>query len=117
MKILFAAPSRDLAACYESLLSETVGETNLAYDGVSALSLLEAERFDLAILDDSLPRISCKQVLREARQKGVPSIVLIGGMEEGFEAEEPSGHIAYPFFPDELMSLIHNILAVKGETA
>ena len=77
MCILFAAPDRDLLACYESLLTADFGRTVTAFDGARVLTLLGREPFDLAILDESLPRVSRDRLLSGLGEKGVPVILLM----------------------------------------
>ena len=47
MRILFAAPDRDLLECYKKLLESDFGETVTAFDGTQVYSLMSAEKFDI----------------------------------------------------------------------
>ena len=57
MKILFAAPDRDLLECFRKLLETDLGETVTAFDGTQVLTLLASESVDAVILDRDLPRV------------------------------------------------------------
>ncbi|MBR6915826.1 MAG: response regulator, partial [Clostridia bacterium] len=76
MKILFAAPDRDLLECFKQLLAGEFGETVTAFDGTQVLTLLSAENFDAVILDRALPRVDHKTLVARIREKDLPSVVL-----------------------------------------
>ena len=42
MKILFAAPDRDLLECFKQLFETDLGETVTAFDGTQVMTLLSA---------------------------------------------------------------------------
>ncbi len=76
MKILFAAPDRDLLECYKKILEEDIGETATAFDGTQVMTLLSNENFDVLILDRDIPRVDYRTVLERAESRKVPSVVL-----------------------------------------
>jgi len=99
MKILFAAPDRDLLECYKKLLVDDFGETVTAFDGTQVISLLMSENFDVLILDRNIPRVDHKTIVERANEKKVPVIVLTDEPAGVRRAGEPSanGRLAYPF--------------------
>ena len=99
MKILFAAPDRDLLECYKKLLVDDFGETVTAFDGTQVISLLMSENFDVLILDRNIPRVDHKTIVERANEKNVPVIVLTDEPAGVRRAGEPSanGRLAYPF--------------------
>ncbi len=99
MKILFAAPDRDLLECFKQLLETDLGETVTAFDGTQVISLLMSENFDVLILDRNVPRVDHKTIVERANEKNVPVIVLTDEPAGVRRAGEPSanGRLAYPF--------------------
>ena len=113
MRILLAAPDRDLLECYRAILQTDFGETVTAFDGTQVLSLAAAEPFDLVVMDCSLPRIEWNQLLKRIRQKGIPVIALTDEfVSTRLLTEEPTANawLRYPFKPERLRGLIRDIL-------
>ena len=109
MKILFAAPDRDLLACYEQLLGTDFGEVVTAFDGTQVLSLLSQEPFDAAILDRDLPRVDHKTILARLREKEIPVVVLIdspGRIRRISEDPSPDAYLSYPFTTSRLAEIL-----------
>lgn len=109
MKILFAAPDRDLLASYQKLLETDFGEVVTAFDGTQVLSLLSGETFDLVILDRLLPRVELKRLLYKIREKVIPVIELtLSPLNVRLLTEEPlaSAFLPYPFTREALSDLI-----------
>ena len=99
MKILFAAPDRDLLECYKKLFEADLGETVTAFDGTQVLSLLMTESFDVLILDRNIPRVDYEKIIERANGKSVPTIVLTDETVGARAAEKalPNGWLSYPF--------------------
>ena len=99
MKILFAAPDRDLLECYKKLLEADIGQTVTAFDGTQVLTLLATEGFDILILDWKIPRVDHKTIIESANRKKIPVIVLTDERPGGRQSEEPvpNGILSYPF--------------------
>ena len=79
MKILFAAPDRDLLECFRKLLETDLGETVTAFDGTQVLTLLATESVDAVILDRDLPRVDHPTLVSRIREKNIPVVVLTDG--------------------------------------
>ena len=109
MKILFAAPDRDLLECYKKLLQKDFGEIVTAFDGTQVLSLLSNETFDITVIDKSLPRIDFGTLISHIKGKELPVIVLtneppgVKGRTDGPTAIE---YLSYPFTSQELLEAI-----------
>ena len=120
MRILLAAPDRDLLDCYRSILQADFGETVTAFDGTQVLSLISAEEFDLIILDRSLPRITFKQLLMRIHRKGIPVIALTDEPVSShllMDQPGPNAWLPFPFTPQSLNRVIRDTLekAASGE--
>ncbi|HEX4048982.1 MAG TPA: response regulator [Elusimicrobiota bacterium] len=76
-RILVADDARDVADVYCVLLSSAGYRVQRAYDGLTALSLAKVTKPDLAILNFSMPGLTGIQVLRELREAGSATRVII----------------------------------------
>ena len=90
--------------------------TLCAYDGSTALELVEKERPDLIILDLMLPELDGLEVCRKLRSKGIftPIIMLTARDEEidrvlGLELGADD-YVAKPFSPRELVARVRSVL-------
>ena len=113
MRILFAAPDRDLLECCKRILEDDVGETVTAFDGTQVLSLLAAEDFDIVLLDRALPRIGHKTLLERIVGKNRPVIVLTDEPVNSVQLTEsplPNAYLSYPFTSEQLESSIRGTL-------
>ena len=86
-----------------------------AIDGVSALSMLRANAFDLVLLDMIMPRMSGFEVCREIREtSSVPIIMLTAVGDEGAKIESlqlgADDYVTKPFSSPELMARIEAVL-------
>ena len=112
MKILFAAPDRDLLECYRQLLETDLGETVTAFDGTQTLTLLAAESFDILIVDQKILRVDSKTITGRANVKNIPAVVLTDDPAGARRSEETSanGRLSYPFTFAEIKKTILDTL-------
>ena len=113
--LLIVDDDRELAQMLNEYLSTEGFSITVAYDGSSALERLNAEKFDLVVLDVMLPALNGFDVLRNLRQSlSVPVIMLtargadvdrIVGLELGAD-----DYLAKPFNPRELVARIRAVL-------
>ena len=116
MKILFAAPDRDLLECYKKLLEPDFGEIVTAFDGTQVFSLFAAEKFDLVILDCDIPRIEHKRILMRINEKQVPVILLTNRPLQITAVPDPNAYLSYPFTADQITAVIRNVLENSKRT-
>ncbi len=117
MRILLAAPDRDLLQSCSELLSQDLGETVTAFDGTQVLSLLATERFDLAILDRTLPRIPIPHIVARLNEKRIPTVILINGavtLPDLMEQPLAVDHLSLPFDSDTLLAEARFVAALAG---
>ena len=76
-RILVADDARDVTDAYAFLLAAAGYRVSRAYDGLTALSLAKVTKPDAAILNFSMPGLTGLQVLRELREAGVKTRVII----------------------------------------
>ena len=116
-RILVADDSRDTADIYCFLLTAVGYRVQRAYDGLTALSLAKVVKPDMAILNFSMPGLTGLQVLRELREAGIKTKVIITSgtaafnelafrsVEEGAEA-----CVRQPCPTDRLLGMVARVL-------
>ncbi len=117
MRILFAAPDRDLLSGYRLLLEDCGHETATAFDGTGAVSKLANGTFDLAILDRDLPRVDAGRIVAMLNEQGVPVILLTKARLHAAQLLEPAlanDYLTYPFLPAELTAAIDETARKAG---
>ena len=118
MRVLFAAPDRDLLTAYKRLLNADGFDTDTAFDGTQVVRKLSEERYELLIIMSDIPRIPIEQIVRSSTAKGIPVIEMVIG-EKGTDPV-PEGKSArmkmpLPFTPAELSEGIRKITGVPEE--
>lgn len=78
MRVLVVEDDRDVSDAIRNALALESHQAEVAHDGATALAALNANRFDLAILDLGLPQVSGLDVLKQTRASGnaIPILVL-----------------------------------------
>ena len=92
-------------------------EVELAQDGLDALEMLSAGRYDLVLLDIQMPRMDGMEVLRRIRTNevpGVPANILVvamtahamGGDREKLLASGMDDYLTKPFSPEAVLGIL-----------
>jgi len=88
-RILVADDSRDMADVCCMILSAAGYRVQCAYDGLTAAALAKATRPDLAILNFQMPGLTGLGVLKEMREAGVlTQVVITSGTDDFSELAE-----------------------------
>lgn len=77
MRLLLAEDERSLSRAVTEILKKNNYSVDAVYDGVEALEYLASENYDGVILDIMMPKIDGIGVLRQMRQRGDRTPVLI----------------------------------------
>src|SRR5580704_13978882 len=120
MRILIVEDDRMIGAAVSQALKDAAYAVDWVMDGQTAIDAAEAEAYDLALLDLSLPAIDGLEVLRCLRKGGraVPVIVVtardriddrIGGLDLGAD-----DYLVKPFETRELLARMRAILRRQG---
>ena len=112
MNILLADSNRDLLQCYQKLLMMDGHSVTTVFDGAQALSLLAPEKYDIAILEEDLPRVDLAQLLRALDKDRIPAIVLASGtitVKTLLGSSLPSAYLSFPFLPSDLIQLMEEV--------
>ncbi|MBQ6262591.1 MAG: hypothetical protein IJK58_03660 [Clostridia bacterium] len=111
MKVLIAAPDRDLLDSLSGLLALRGWEADAAHDGAMAAEKSRAVRYGAALVDEKIPLIRSADLIKEFEESGIPAILM---------TEDPGARgdavIKYPFTPEELFSVIGRVAAGKEKT-
>jgi len=115
-RILIADDNRDAADSLSMLLELAGHEVRVAHHGRAAVSLAQAFRPDIALLDIGMPDLSGYEVAQELRREPwgqeIQLIALTGwGQEKDRQQALDSGfdqHLTKPIDPDQLEALLAN---------
>jgi len=77
MRILLAEDEKRMAAALVAMLRQEKYDVDHMEDGASALSALESDMYDLAVLDVMMPEMNGFEVARRARSKGIKTPILM----------------------------------------
>jgi len=116
MRLLLAEDERRVRAFVARGLSEEGFQVREAGDGAEALGLLEAEQFDLLLLDWMLPRRSGLEVLRTLRARSdVTPIIMLTASDAVSDRtlalnEGADDYLVKPFAFEELLARVRAVL-------
>lgn len=116
MKILLADSDRDMLGSYKKILEYSFGEVVTAFDGTQAVMQLAKHKFDIVILNMSLPRVDGSQIVKMLNEDGIPVIVLLNNdVTSGVLLSDilANSYMKLPFYPDELKEKIKEIIEKK----
>lgn len=117
------APTRVLVVDDEPTVREVVvgylrrdgHDVSEAADGPNALRLLDAEEFDLVVLDMMLPGVNGLDILRHVRSAGDMPVIMLTARSE--ESDRVAGlelgaddYVVKPFSPRELAARVNGVL-------
>ena len=113
--VLVAEDDFNVRLTLEIVLEDEGFEILMAADGEEALRAARESHPDVILLDQMMPKLDGKQVLKALRQddstREIPVLVL-SGMERGVAADWAGAQfIGKPFSPEELVRRIRAVLA------
>ena len=106
MNVLIADPDRDFLMSYKTLLELLENTVQTVFDGTQVISKLAAEKFDAVILNENIPRIKCRDILKVLKDDKIPSLVITSKKEK---VEMADDCIRLPFLPHELTDKLEHI--------
>jgi DNA-binding response OmpR family regulator len=121
MKVLLVEDERYLAEAVARILKKNNFDTDLAFDGEEGLVAAESGLYDVILLDIMLPRKDGMTVLKELRDAGVatPVIMLtaLGEIEDRVRGLDGGAddYLPKPFKTEELMARMRAVLRRRGE--
>ena len=115
MRVLIAEDDAHVRSLVEVALEEH--ELIPVADGVAAMSVLEGEGFDAAVIDVMMPEVDglavTRAIRRDERRSGVPIVLLTARVGEddhikGFEAGADR-YLTKPFQPEHLAEVLDDL--------
>ncbi len=121
MRILLIEDDKQLSDAVAAHLRQEGYETETCYDGVTGLYYMAEGAYDLVLLDRMLPERDGLSLLKEARQKGITSPVLmltalggVGDRVDGLDAGADD-YLAKPFDMRELLARVRALVRRPGQ--
>lgn len=112
MRLLLAEDEKELSRALTAILARSNYSVDAVYDGEEALSYLNSNNYDGAILDIMMPKMDGLSVLRQIRNQGnsIPILLLTAKSEiddkvEGLDAGA-NDYLTKPFAAKELLARI-----------
>jgi heavy metal response regulator len=119
MRILVVEDEKKVASFLKKGLEEEYYAVDCAYDGEEALYMVEANEYDLLILDIMLPKIDGLEVLKGVRDKRLPLPVLMltakDSVEDVVKGLDAGGddYLTKPFAFAELLARVRALFRRK----
>ncbi|HOZ46205.1 MAG TPA: response regulator [Candidatus Hydrogenedentes bacterium] len=121
MKILVVDDEPDVVSVIGHALSGEGFEVLRAYDGISALDMVETERPDLVLLDIMMPMMSgyevCEQLKANPTTQQIPVVCLSSAHNPSARAQilkvGAASYVEKPFLPAELVVQIRRLLNIN----
>lgn len=117
-KVLLVDDEEDLLETQRMFLEEKGYEVDIAKDGIEAMERVYEKKYDIILLDITIPEMDGYQVLRmiknEPLYKDVPVIMvtaktLKADKFRGFETGA-DGYLTKPYSPEELISMVNSFI-------
>ncbi len=112
MNILIADSDRDFLMSFKNLFELSDNTVQTVFDGTQVISKLTGEKFDSVILNENIPRIRYRDILKILNENNIPVIVLLEkGVNSGMLSEKnlANSYIKLPFMPNELSAKLDDI--------
>ncbi len=122
MRLLLAEDEKALSSALVAILKKNNYSVDAVYNGADALDYLEADIYDVAILDIMMPKMDGITVLKKIREKGnsIPVILLtakseiddrVTGLDSGAD-----DYLTKPFAMKELLARIRALARRQSDT-
>lgn len=121
MKLLYAEDERAMSEAVTDVLTYHKYSVDPVYDGQDALDYAHAEEYDGIILDVMMPKLSGLEVLRQLRQEGCRTPVLLltakSDVEDRIEGLDlgADDYLSKPFAMGELLARVRAMLRRREE--
>ncbi|MEW6481892.1 MAG: response regulator [bacterium] len=116
--ILLVEDEEDLVETERIFLSEAGYEVDVAYDGLEAMEKVYEKRYDLILLDITIPEMNgyqvCRMLKNDPSYKDIPVVMLTAKTlkADKFRGKETGSdeYLTKPYTPDELLSAVKSFI-------
>ncbi|MFB6186919.1 MAG: response regulator transcription factor [Halobacteriaceae archaeon] len=117
-EVLIVDDEVDLADLYAELLNDTFS-TSVAYEGETALEILEENResIEVVLLDRLMPEMSGDEVLEEIEERNIDcSVVMLTGAEPDFDVVHMGfdDYLTKPVTKEKLNATVERLIEQSG---
>jgi DNA-binding NtrC family response regulator len=122
IKLLMVDDEKEFLETSANALGRRGFDIHLAYDGTTALQMMQRELFDIVVLDVKMPGLDGVEVFRrmQANWPYIPVVLLTGhgSINQAFQTSRAgvSDYLTKPCDIEELTSHIKDVLARAGKT-
>lgn len=112
MRVLLANADRDFLHVFKKLLELCGHEADTVFDGAQALEKISNGGFDTVVLDQDIPRIRTKEIIKQLNDQQIPVIVITSKNINTELLTDPvlaNDYLCLPFFPTELLEAVEKI--------
>ena len=118
IRILVVDDEPDVVTLLQRSLESDGYDVLCAYDGISALDLVDSEKPDMVLLDIMMPMMSgyevCEQIKANPQTKHIPVLCVTSAQSEDTRKRSrqagAQGLLVKPFMPKELVAQIERFL-------
>ena len=118
-RILVAEDEKPMAKAMDLKLTKAGFEVDVAFNGEEALKLLEKGSYDLVITDLMMPRVDGFKILKEIKEKGITTPVIVTSNLSQEEDEKKAKELgARDYFIKSntpIVQIVDNVKKILGE--
>jgi len=117
-KILVVDDEADICSCLKSYFEKRDFTVSTSGKGLEALSMMRSSKYDVVLLDLSLPDLNGDRVLEELRKNDKETkVIIVTGNEDATEKAMLSklgvqGYCIKPMPPKQLLGAVHKALGL-----
>ena len=113
--VLLVDDDVDIAETVSLLLRASGYEVEVQHDGMAAVEHADAERHDLILMDNEMPRLTgfeaCRELKAREATKDIPVLIATAGKLTLQQLDAADGFLVKPFRIDLLLSMMDHLLS------
>ena len=113
MRVMLANHDRDFLLAFTRLIEYENDEVTAVFDGTQVISKLASQQKpDIVVLDENIPRISSREILKQLNESNIPVIMISDRKINSGKLMDKmlaNAYLSLPFMPSELTTLIKSV--------
>ncbi len=113
MRVMLANHDRDFLLAFTRLIEYENDEVTAVFDGTQVISKLASQQKpDIVVLDENIPRISSREILKQLNESDIPVIMISDRKINSGKLMDKmlaNAYLSLPFMPSELTTLIKSV--------